>query len=90
MVDITKLEENLEKLSGRDFSSVEKESRSAGNNAIVLTTSSDFQARLAARALKVNPNDILDLPLKKYNQTLLIVTNFLFATSDENADQSAN
>lgn len=90
MVDITKLEENLEKLSGRDFSSVEKESRSSGNNAIVLTTSSDFQARLAARALKVNPNDILDLPLKKYNQTLLIVTNFLFATSDENADQSAN
>jgi len=90
MVDITKLKENLEKLSGRDFSSVEKESRSAGNNAVVLTTSSDFQARLAARALKVNPNDILDLPLKKYNQTLLIVTNFLFGTLDENADQSAD
>lgn len=89
MVDITNLASKLETLTGRDFSAVEKESRATGNNSVVLTTSSDFQARLAARALSVNPNDILDLPLKKYNQTLLIVTNFLFGTS-ETADQSVD
>ena len=88
MLDISKLEDQLEGLTGRDFSKIEKESRASGNNSVVLTTSSDFQARLAAKALNVNPNDIFDLPLKKYNQTLLIVTNFLFGTLDETANQS--
>ena len=86
MVDISKLEDGLSKFTGRDFQNADKACRVAGNVTPFLTTTPEFQSRLAARALNMNPNDITDLPIKEYNRILLTVTNFLFGTLDENVE----
>ena len=78
MVDIKNLAGKLDELTGNDFEAVEREERSAGNNAIDVSLSKSFQARLAARALGVNPHEIKDLPLKKYSKVIVTVVSFLF------------
>ena len=90
MIDFSKLEEGLSKLTGRDFQAADKACRVAGNVTPFLTTTPEFQTRLAARALNINPNDITDLPIREYNRVLLSVTNFLFGTLDETAEIQSN
>lgn len=82
MVDITKLKEKLGDLKGYDIEACDKEERAVGNNAVVLNVTPSFQARLAARALGVNPHDIKELPAKKYSQVTSTVMNFLFVDSE--------
>ena len=82
-MDITKLDEGLDKLTGLDFEAAEKNARSLGDTTPVIQLSSKFQTELAATALDVNPNEIKALPLKKFNQILSKVQNFLYDFSDE-------
>lgn len=83
MIEISKLEDELEKLTGNDIEQVEKESRKLGNTSAIITTSSDFQSRLAARALKCNVHDLRSLPAKKYTYVLNTVIRFLYSYTDE-------
>ena len=78
MVDVSNLKEKLNNLTGLDFEECEKEERTAGNNSVDVSLSKSFQARLAARALEVNPYEIKELPLKKYSKVVMEVMTFLF------------
>ena len=80
-IDTTNLTEKLATLRGLDFEQAEAEERGAGNAAIEMTFSKSFQARLAAKALGVNVNDIKALPLAKYYSITAEVSRFLFSSS---------
>ena len=82
MTDITKLEEELMMLKGRDFELAEFAERNKGNSTPLLTFSSAFQARLAATALDCTPDDLKDLPLKEYSSIINRTVNFLFGSSE--------
>ena len=77
------LTEGLAKLTGYDMEKVESECRNAGNNSLFITTTSDFQSRIAARALGITVHELRGLPFKEYNQTLNEVISFLYSSSDE-------
>ncbi len=77
MIDTTKLEAGLAKLKGHDLIALEKEERLTGNTALELTTSKSFQVRVAARALGVNPHDLLDLPINESNAICIQTFGFL-------------
>lgn len=81
MIDIEKLSAGLQKLRGLDFEEAESAERAAGNNYPEITFSKSFQARLAAKALDMNPHDLKELPLKDYDAATRKVFNFLFASS---------
>lgn len=86
MVDITKLEEGLSELRGLDFEAAENQTRLSSNTNLVVPVISmthEFQARLAAIALKVPYQDISTLPLKKYRRVCQAVQNFLNNISDD-------
>ena len=78
-MDLEKLEAGLNALTGYDLLAVEQEERLAGNTTLELSTSKSFQARLAARALKENVNDLKALNIKEFNQCCLRVFSFLNA-----------
>ena len=82
-MDTSKLDEGLNKLRGLDFIAAENEERALGNTQPLLSVTSGFQARLAARALNVNVNDIRELPLKEYNRVCQSVFIFLNSTTSE-------
>lgn len=77
MIDYQKLEEGLNKLTGYDLLTLEQEERLTGNTALELSTSKSFQARLAAKALNMNVNDLKALPLKEFNQICVRCFGFL-------------
>lgn len=77
------LTEGLAKLTGYDMEKVESECRNAGNNSLFITTTSDFQSRIAARALGITVHELRGLPFKEYNQTLNEVISFLYSSSGE-------
>jgi|GEM_PF-2219421 len=77
-MDFKDLENKLEGLTGIDYEIAEQEELAAGNTAFDVTTSKSYMARLAARALKCNPYDIKDLPVKQYVEVTTRVSNFLF------------
>lgn len=81
-IDISKLDEGLNKLRGLDFEQCEAQERAAGNTFPELSFNKSFQARLAARALDVPTADIKELPLKQFAKVTQAVFNFLFNTSD--------
>lgn len=81
-MDINELRKKLDNLKGVDFEAVEKEERIAGNTSVDVTMSKSFQARLAARAMGMNPHEIKELPLRQYSKVVLEVMSFLFASSD--------
>lgn len=83
MIDTTNLREKLQNLTGRDFEEVEREERLVGNISPDMSLSKSFQARLAAKALGVNINELKDLPANKYARITLEVFNFLFSNSEE-------
>lgn len=72
------LEEKLASLTGMDYEFAEQEERDAGNNAVDVTFSKSYQARLAAKALDVNVFDLKELPIKDYVAITTRVSNFLF------------
>ena len=76
-INTEKLEENLDKLSGYDMLVLEQEERLVGNKTLELSTSKSFQARLAAKALGVNVNDIKALPLRQFNEICIRCFGFL-------------
>lgn len=78
-VDISELTKKLDDLNGLDFEECEHDERTAGNTSVDVTFSKSFQARLAARALGVNPHDIKELPLKQYSRVTTQVMTFLFS-----------
>lgn len=88
MVDISKLDEKLNALTGLDFEAVEAQERSAGNPLLEITLSKSFQARLAAQALNCPVADIKELPLRKYAYVCRQVSNFLGAAYLEADDLS--
>ena len=81
-VDIEKLKGQLENLTGKDFERAEQDERLAGNIIPMINFSTGFQIRLAAIALKTNPNELKSLPLRQYNQVASAVSNFLFTFSE--------
>lgn len=86
MVDVSKLEEGLKELRGLDFEAAENQTRLNSNTNLVVPAISfvkEFQARLAAAALRVPYADIAELPLRKYNRVCQMVQNFLNDTSDD-------
>ena len=83
MLDTEKLETGLTKLRGLDFEACEAAERAAGNTFPELSFQKSFQARLAAKALGVNPHDIKELPLKEYNAVTQRVFNFLYTSSGD-------
>ena len=89
-IDFEELKNKLMTLTGKDFIEVEKEVRSTGDIMPMITFSTGFQVRLAARALKVNPRELEDLPLNQYSRIASTVSNFLFSDSDSEGteDQS--
>lgn len=83
MADISKLEEGLNKLRGLDFEQVETRVRAKNPTAVEVSLLKEFQARLAAKALGVPYEDIVEMPLKEYTKVVQAVFNFLFAISGE-------
>ena len=80
-IDIEKLNAGLQKLTGLDFEEVESAERAAGNNFPLISFSSSFQARLAAKALEINVHDLKEMPLRDYDAACRQVFNFLFSSS---------
>lgn len=78
-VDISDLTKKLDDLTGLDFEECENEERLTGTRSVDVTFSKSFQARLAARALGVNPFEIKELPLKQYARVTTQVMSFLFS-----------
>lgn len=83
MIDTSNLTEKLETLSGLDFEECEREERRVGNTSVDVSLSKSFQARLAARALGVDPFELKGLPLNKYARVTMEVMTFLFADSEK-------
>lgn len=77
------LEDGLNQLRGLDFEAAENFVRRKNAAVVEVSLSKEFQARLAAAALKVPYADIAELPLKQYAQVTQAVFNFLFAPSDD-------
>lgn len=82
-IDLTNLEEKLQGLTGNDFAEAENEERLSGNIMPMIQFSTAFLIRLAARALGVNHNDLKAMPMNEYTRVASRVSNFLFATSDD-------
>ena len=83
MIDMEKLSAGLEKLRGLDLEEAEAAERAAGNNFPELSFSKSFQARLAAKALDMNPFDLKELSLKEYDSACRKIFNFLFGAENE-------
>lgn len=62
----TKLQEALNKLSGRDFDIAEAEARRLGDQSIDICLSRKFYAAVAARCFKVPTEDILATSIREY------------------------
>lgn len=77
-VDLSRLKEKLEMLTGFDLEEAEMEERAAGNIAPDIVFSKRFQARLAAKALGVHPDDMRALKASQYTFATATVSNFLF------------
>lgn len=91
-INFDDLENKLETLTGNDFEEAEAIERQLGNNTPMITYSTAFQIRLAAKALGVIPQDIKSLKISEYNDIAARTANFLFATSAEKirSKKSAN
>ena len=90
MIDTNKLEEKLLQLKGHDFELAEFAERNKGNTTPLITFSSGFQCRLAAMALECTPDDLKDLPIKKFTEIINRTANFLFGSSESEKTPSAS
>ena len=73
-----KLNAGLENLTGRDLERLEKIARTMGETMPEITLSKKYQALVAAKALGVKYDDVLELPAKKYLNVTLAVFNFFY------------
>lgn len=89
-IDVEELKSKLENLTGKDFIDAEKDARNSGDMMPLITFSTEFQIRLAARALKTNPRELETLPLNQYTKVASTVSNFLFSDNDttENEEET--
>ncbi len=79
-LDISKLSEKLETLTGFDLEAAELEERAAGNMIPDVSFSKRYQSRLAARALGCTHEEIQSLKGNEYTLATTMVSNFLFGT----------
>ena len=77
-INIAKLKAGLNDLTGRDLETFEKIARSQGETMPEITMSKKYQALVAAKAMGVKYDDIIELPAKKYLQVTMEVFNFFF------------
>lgn len=82
-IDFDELQNQLQNLTGKDFIEAEKEARNTGDVMPMITFSTNFQIRLAARALKLNPREMENLPLNQYAKVASTVSNFIFSSEAE-------
>lgn len=83
--DAKKLHDGLENLTGADFAKAEKETRERGEQAIDIVISRTFHAVLAAKALGVVPEDIIELPIREYTLVTGDVGSFLLTPEQSEA-----
>lgn len=88
MIDIEKLEENLQNLRGLDFEICVQQEKASGNTNIFLRGDERFQSRLAAHALKIPVADIRELTLSEYLKVIQAVFNFLLPADSKTSDNS--
>lgn len=74
--EVNEVEFDVEKLSGRDLTLAERESRAMGDNAASVFVSMNFQAVVVSKLLKVPVDDILDLPAADFKQLVVPVATF--------------
>lgn len=79
-IDLSKLNEKLEMLTGFDLEAAELEERAAGNMIPDVSFSKRYQSRLAARALGCAHDEIQSLKGNEYTLATTMVSNFLFGT----------
>lgn len=79
--NLDELETKLETLTGFDFEEAESIERQTGNNTPMISLSSPFIIRLAAKALETTPQDLKALKIAEYNDVVARTSNFLFGTS---------
>ncbi|MBQ7516022.1 MAG: hypothetical protein IJS96_07035 [Schwartzia sp.] len=89
-VDIARLKEKLEALTGYDLEAAELEERAAGNMTPEISFSKRYQARLAAKALGCVLSDIQSMKASEYTMATLMVNNFLFGSLAGNEVQPSN
>ncbi len=74
--EVNEVELDVEKLSGRDLTMAERESRAMGDNAASVFVSMNFQSIVVAKLLNVPVDDILDLPVTDFKQLVVPVASF--------------
>lgn len=79
-IDLSKLKEKLEMLTGFDIEAAEAEERAARNMAPDVSFSKRYQARLAAKALGCTVDDVRALKANEYNVATALVSDFLFGS----------
>ena len=79
---IEQLEEGLNKLTGADLIDCDNIERSRGNITPIISMSMNYQLRIAAIALKTQPQDLEILPARQLQRILLKVNNFLLGDLD--------
>ena len=79
LYDAKKLQTGLEQLTGDEFAVAEREARERGEQAMDIVISRTFHAVLAAKALKVPVEDIIELPIREYTVITGDVGSFLLA-----------
>ena len=83
-IDLDKLNEGLNKLTGRDIERLEREERLTGNKEMEIAFTKSYQIRVAAQALGVNVHDLKDLPAKKYLELCATVLAFFITPESAN------
>ncbi|MBQ4358969.1 MAG: hypothetical protein II767_01800 [Proteobacteria bacterium] len=77
-INLSKLNEKLETLTGFDLEAAEMEERAAGNMTPDVSFSKRYQSRLAAKALGCAHDEIQSLKGNEYTLATTMVSNFLF------------
>lgn len=77
MLDYKKLDAGLAELSGLDYEEAESKVRAVGDMTPDISFSKKFQARLAAKALGMKPEEFRALPIQEYAEATTTVSNFL-------------
>ncbi len=81
--DISNLENALMELTAQDYANAEKACRAAGDTAVEISFSSNFRARLAAKALDIPYTEVNGMNIKDYAAITLRVGNFLLGSLAE-------
>lgn len=89
-LDFTNLEERLEELTANDYSDAERECRMAADPASDIMYSSNFRARLVARAMGVPYGEIRALKIKTYAAVIERTLLFLLGSLAETAIRRSN